>query len=312
MPVDENDPFLLFPAAPAPRDADAARTSPTARAATPSPTNSPTNSPTPNSNQARARQHVEPTFRSKPPTGDAPSSRKSAEGREGFLKLVGEETIQSNQSASDEQSPRLSPPHPTSRGFGAVPRTGRSASLPAHSVHSIRPVRPASPAEDRERITRETVHAASLITGLSAADARVIFATQVQDCLEGGRAAILRPQRREELLALSHRMGFRPFDANLIIALVQDAARRGEVLAHVASAHSSTSEPMHAREPTHVRELIRHDEARAALAMIPGPAGDPSRYQVHVEPDTHLRDRVILVVVLALFMLASLITIMGA
>ncbi|MCA9294405.1 MAG: hypothetical protein KDA20_11390 [Phycisphaerales bacterium] len=53
-------------------------------------------------------------------------------------------------------------------------------------------------------------------------------ALRVADALEGGRAAILRPERRRELVANAQAMGLRPFDANLIIAIVQDGARRGE------------------------------------------------------------------------------------
>lgn len=64
--------------------------------------------------------------------------------------------------------------------------------------------------------------------GLSALDARWVFAVQVTRTLDGGKAAILTPERRRELVAGAVRMGLRPFDANLVIAIVQDAARRGE------------------------------------------------------------------------------------
>lgn len=64
--------------------------------------------------------------------------------------------------------------------------------------------------------------------GLSAIDARWVFAVQVTRTLDGGKAAILTPERRRELVAGAVRMGLRPFDANLVIAIVQDAARRGE------------------------------------------------------------------------------------
>ena len=53
------------------------------------------------------------------------------------------------------------------------------------------------------------------------------------------------------------------------------------------------------------------DEARAGLEMIPGPSR-AGRYRVHNPPDTSTRDKVILAVVLALFMLASMIALMGA
>lgn len=58
-------------------------------------------------------------------------------------------------------------------------------------------------------------------------DMRWVFATRVASSLEGGRAGILRPEIRERLLGQGQRLGLRPFDANLVIAIVQDAARTG-------------------------------------------------------------------------------------
>ena len=51
--------------------------------------------------------------------------------------------------------------------------------------------------------------------------------SEVTVALEG---AILPPERRHHLLARANRLGLRAFDANLVIALVQDRARRGEAL----------------------------------------------------------------------------------
>lgn len=76
----------------------------------------------------------------------------------------------------------------------------------------------------RRRIARENTEAA----GLDLEDARLVFALRVSERLEGGRAAILTPESRQRLLGLSSRMGLEPFDASLVIAIVQDAARRGE------------------------------------------------------------------------------------
>ena len=58
-------------------------------------------------------------------------------------------------------------------------------------------------------------------------DARLIFAAGVADSLEGGRAAVLTADTRERLMRRAARLGLRTFDANLIIAIVQDDARRG-------------------------------------------------------------------------------------
>ncbi len=60
------------------------------------------------------------------------------------------------------------------------------------------------------------------------ADACTIMAATVARSLEGGQAAILRPERRRNLVAAAGALGVRPFDANLLIAAVQDRVRRGE------------------------------------------------------------------------------------
>jgi hypothetical protein len=64
--------------------------------------------------------------------------------------------------------------------------------------------------------------------GLAALDARWVFAVHVARTLDGGKAAVLSPEKRRELIGGALRMGLRTFDANLVIAIVQDAARRGE------------------------------------------------------------------------------------
>lgn len=73
------------------------------------------------------------------------------------------------------------------------------------------------------RVARENASAAQL----TAQDARWVFAVRVRDALEGGQAAILPPDRRERLVRLATRIGLRPFDANLIVAVVQDSVRTG-------------------------------------------------------------------------------------
>ncbi len=58
-----------------------------------------------------------------------------------------------------------------------------------------------------------------------------LFAGHVLKALDG---SILPPERRKELLEKSRQLGIRTFDANLVIAVVQDRARRGESI-HSAS-----------------------------------------------------------------------------
>jgi hypothetical protein len=62
-------------------------------------------------------------------------------------------------------------------------------------------------------------------------DARWQFATAVEGALQG---ATLAYEDRRRLLGLATRLGIREFDAHLIVALVQDRARRGEPIDGVA------------------------------------------------------------------------------
>lgn len=105
----------------------------------------------------------------------------------------------------------------------------------------------------RSEVAREN-HVAAM---LSPFDARMIFAEQVARRLEGGGAAILRPQVREGLVAQAHRLGMRTFDANLVIAIVQDAARRGEVRVGETRGASAGSSGLDASE-----------RVRASLGMV--------------------------------------------
>jgi len=62
-------------------------------------------------------------------------------------------------------------------------------------------------------------------------DARWRLAQETERALQG---AVLAYEDRKGLLALAQRLGIRPFDANLIVALVQDRARRGEPIESAA------------------------------------------------------------------------------
>jgi hypothetical protein len=84
---------------------------------------------------------------------------------------------------------------------------------------------------------------------LTATDARWVFAARVGESLEGHSAAVLPPEKRERLMRLAEVIGLRAFDANLIIAIVQDSVRCGleplsrstaDRLAMVAGAGSTT------------------------------------------------------------------------
>ena len=55
-------------------------------------------------------------------------------------------------------------------------------------------------------------------------DPRWVLAVRTAEALEG---SVLAPQKRERLVRLGKVLGLSPFDANLVIAIVQDQARRG-------------------------------------------------------------------------------------
>lgn len=107
---------------------------------------------------------------------------------------------------------------------------GRSHTHPT-SPHSARP-QPAN---------RPAIHTQH--TGpISQSDPRWAFAVLIASRLEGDRAAILRPEARERLVSLGKKLGIRPFDAALTIAMIQDAARRGQAPGQIGAEHSSLAE----------------------------------------------------------------------
>jgi hypothetical protein len=114
-----------------------------------------------------------------------------------------------------------------------------------------------APLPARHAVSRENERAA----GLSTTDARWAIAAAAAHALEGGTAAVLRPERRERLVKLATSLGLRPFDASLIIAIVQDAARTGQgpLGPIVADRLTLIREPSLARTP---------EDTRAAIASL--------------------------------------------
>lgn len=101
-------------------------------------------------------------------------------------------------------------------------------SLTASSLRLVGGESAAERARRHEIAAIEVAEANRAAAELSAGDARAIFALRVGELLDGGRAAILTPENRRRLVDLGQRLGLRAFDANLVIAIVQDGARRGE------------------------------------------------------------------------------------
>lgn len=74
---------------------------------------------------------------------------------------------------------------------------------------------------------RRQIEAENRAASMSALDPRWALAVRANSMLQGGRAAILPPESRRFLVSLGKDLNLRVFDANLIIAIVQDAARAG-------------------------------------------------------------------------------------
>ena len=85
---------------------------------------------------------------------------------------------------------------------------------------------PSSQAIARAEIAIENHRAAEAAdrSDLDPIDPRVILAQRTRAALEG---YTLSPPKRDRLVKLATRLGMRPFDAHLVIAMVQDDARRG-------------------------------------------------------------------------------------
>lgn len=96
---------------------------------------------------------------------------------------------------------------------------GDARVLPAHNT--------AERGGERTRVAAENRAAAEL----SPLDARWVFAVSVAREIElsgAPGAGVLSPERRKNLSRLATRLGLRAFDANLVIAIVQDGCRSGE------------------------------------------------------------------------------------
>ena len=126
------------------------------------------------------------------------------------------------------------------RGFTAalsddameLPAAHPRLSLARDSGSALSPSERALRLRQRSDVARET-QAAGTGTILEPTDPRWVLAVRTQMQLQG---TMLTPQRRQQVLRTARLLGVRSFDANLIIAIVQDRARRGEPLAAVAPA----------------------------------------------------------------------------
>ncbi len=95
-------------------------------------------------------------------------------------------------------------------------------------------------------------------------DPRWLVAVETAQSLEG---SLLTFERRRRILALAQRIGVRPFDANLIIAAVQDRARRGEPIASAMSTVALTAPASRRRAGPLSREALPYT-ATAIVAVL--------------------------------------------
>jgi hypothetical protein len=88
-------------------------------------------------------------------------------------------------------------------------------------------------------IARENRNAA-VTPGLDPADPRWVLAVRAKSQMQG---SILTPERRERVMETARQLGVRPFDASVIVAIVQDQARRGGTLTDAGPAIAMVDDP---------------------------------------------------------------------
>jgi hypothetical protein len=86
-----------------------------------------------------------------------------------------------------------------------------------------------APARQVRAAAREIVRENRQAASLTPSEAREILTARVSELIQGGRAAILTPEHRARAVRIARMLGVRDFDAQLVIAVVQDRARRGEI-----------------------------------------------------------------------------------
>ncbi len=128
------------------------------------------------------------------------------------LRLVNTDASSARHTSPQGNTARVRKRRATSPGVGQPDALGIGSADPLRALADARSPR-TSPTSD-----------------LQATDARWVFAVRVSKALEPGPEPALPPDRRRRLMSIAKALGLRPFDANLIIAIVQDAARSGEPL----------------------------------------------------------------------------------
>jgi len=84
------------------------------------------------------------------------------------------------------------------------------------------------------------------VAELSATDPRWVLAVRVSQVMQG---AIVTAEARDRLVQIGRLMGLSVFDCNLIIAIMQDRARRGQSLGDAASDLCMVNPPRRTTQP---------------------------------------------------------------
>ncbi len=104
-------------------------------------------------------------------------------------------------------------------------------------------------------------------SSLDPTDPRWVLAARTHSQLQG---STLTPERRDRVLRTARQLGVRPFEANVIIAIVQDHARRGESLSTAADTLKMLRDPCAERNshPAWPRWVATGITAFAANALL--------------------------------------------
>lgn len=116
------------------------------------------------------------------------------------------------------------------------------------------------------QVRRQVIHENRLAAynrALNPTDPRWVLAVRAYSQLQG---STLTPERRERVMKTADQLGIRPFDANLVIAIVQDHARTGLDLGEAQPTLALLREPSTSR-PGRWTILLRWAAAIAAAAV---------------------------------------------
>lgn len=118
----------------------------------------------------------------------------------------------------------------------------------------------------RAAVAREN-RAAACNLALDPTDPRWVLAVRAHEQLQG---ASLTFDRRQRLLRTARLLGVRPFDANIVLAIVQDHARRGQALDRAAGTIALLEAPAPRRSSrfTVLRWVSAAASAAAATTLL--------------------------------------------